>query len=206
MYTRSSHLYIPSRFLLLFSCVFHIGRSLFFSSSFFFLARKSKADSSGGDDGGLLQQAEKKESVSFVMSEALNGIRIVTAFGLEPYFTERFSDVLHKTLIADERAAFFLGFCWGFSQVGPFSLTYNHNTLSLSFVLSLSFSFLHSFQMTSISFSLSLRLSSYRSVYIYIYLHLSAISLYLYLSIHYDLCRVKPIVVVVVDRSFLYRP
>ncbi|PHJ16964.1 abc transporter transmembrane region domain-containing protein, partial [Cystoisospora suis] len=86
-------------------------------------ARKSKGDSSGGDEkGNLLQQAEKKESVSFVMSEALNGIRIVTAYSLEPYFTQRFSQVLHKTLLADERAAFFLGFCWGFSQGAQYAV------------------------------------------------------------------------------------
>nr|ACI24156.1 ATP-binding cassette sub-family B member 2 [Toxoplasma gondii] len=68
------------------------------------------------------EKVEDRDTAAFVMSEALNGIRIVSAFGLEPHFTERYQSVLLRTLKEEERAAALLGFFWGFSQGAQYAL------------------------------------------------------------------------------------
>ncbi|CBZ51791.1 hypothetical protein NCLIV_015830 [Neospora caninum Liverpool] len=68
------------------------------------------------------ENVEDRDTAAFVMSEALNGIRIVSAFGLEPYFTERYSNVLLKTLKEEERSAILLGLFWGFSQGAQYAV------------------------------------------------------------------------------------
>ncbi|PFH32988.1 ABC transporter transmembrane region domain-containing protein [Besnoitia besnoiti] len=68
------------------------------------------------------ESADDRDTAAFVMSEALNGMRVVSAFGLEHYFTERYRKVLHKTLREERRTAIVLGFFWGFSQGAQYAV------------------------------------------------------------------------------------
>ncbi|KFG65299.1 ATP-binding cassette transporter ABC.B1 [Toxoplasma gondii RUB] len=56
-----------------------------------------------------------------VLIEAVGGIRVVSAFGLEQYFVELYKKCLHLDPVSQAKSAATVGFFWGFSQGAQFA-------------------------------------------------------------------------------------
>ncbi|PFH33344.1 ATP-binding cassette transporter ABC.B1 [Besnoitia besnoiti] len=67
-------------------------------------------------DGDKMKPADAKDCPEQVLIEAIGGIRVVSAFGLEQHFIDRYTEGLQRDASRQAKSALSVGFFWGFSQ------------------------------------------------------------------------------------------